>query len=73
MRVSCSQENLHRALSTAGRAVATKSTLPVLGNYLIEASNDSLLISATNLEIGITVRIDAAVEKEGKATVQARI
>jgi DNA polymerase III subunit beta len=73
VRVSCSQESLHRALSTAGRAVATKSTLPVLGNYLIEASDGELLISATNLEIGITVRLEAAVEKEGKATVQARV
>ncbi|MEX1159005.1 MAG: DNA polymerase III subunit beta [Thermomicrobiales bacterium] len=73
MRVSCSQESLHRALSTAGRAVATKSTLPVLGNYLIETADDALMISATNLEIGITVRIDATVEKEGRVTVQARV
>jgi DNA polymerase-3 subunit beta len=73
VRVTCSQENLHRALSAGGRAVATKSTLPILGNYLIEASDGSLVISATNLEIGIIVRIDANVEKDGRATVQARV
>jgi DNA polymerase-3 subunit beta len=73
VRVSCSQENLHRALSIAGRAVATKSTLPVLGNYLIEAADDAVVISATNLELGITMRVAAQVDEPGRITVQARV
>ena len=34
MKVSVLQENLAKGLSIVGRAVATKSTLPVLGNIL---------------------------------------
>ncbi|MFW6075351.1 MAG: DNA polymerase III subunit beta, partial [Chloroflexota bacterium] len=73
MRVICLQENLQRALGIAGRAVATKSTLPVLGNFLLEAEDDHLTISGTNLEMGIIYTIPATVEEPGKATLQARV
>lgn len=73
VRVRCSQESLHRALTIAGRAVATKSTLPILGNYLLDAADGALTVFATNLEIGITARIDATVDEPGRITVQARV
>ncbi len=73
MRVTCLQENLHRALGTAGRAVATKSTLPILGNFLLNASQDQLVITATNLEMGIRYTIPAKVQEEGRVTLQARV
>lgn len=73
MRVTCLQENLHRALATAGRAVASKSTLPILGNFLLHATGDSFVITATNLEMGIRYTIPAKVEEEGKVTLQARV
>lgn len=73
MRVTCLQENLHRALGTAGRAVATKSTLPILGNFLLNASEEQLVITATNLEMGIRYTIPAKVQEEGRVTLQARV
>lgn len=73
MRVTCLQENLHRALATAGRAVATKSTLPILGNFLLDANNEHLIITATNLEMGIRYTIPAKVEEPGRVTLQARV
>lgn len=73
MRIQCTQEGLNRALSTAGRAVASRSTLPVLGNFLLEAEGDHLIVSATNLELGIMCRIPAEVETPGRITVQARV
>ncbi len=73
MRVSCFQENLAKGLSVVGRAVASRSTLPVLGNILIEAKDNQLRLSATNLEIGINCWIGARVEDEGAITVPARL
>lgn len=73
MRVTCNQDDLHKALGTAGRAVAAKSTMPVLGNYLLEAADAYLTISATNLEIGISCTIPATVDKPGRVTLQARV
>ena len=54
MKVSCLQENLHKGLQTVGKAVATKTTLPVLNNILISTDRGRLKLSATNLEVGIT-------------------
>ena len=54
MKISCLQENLAKGLSTVGRAVSPRSTLPVLGNVLLDVDNGRLKLSATNLEIVIT-------------------
>lgn len=72
MRVSCLQENLAKGLSVVGRAVATRSTLPVLANVLLATDNGRLKLSATDLEIGINCWIGAKVEEEGAITVPAR-
>jgi len=72
MRVSCLQENLAKGLSIVGRAVAARSTLPVLGNVLLATDQGRLKLAATNLEIGITCWIGAKVEEEGAITVPAR-
>ena len=73
MRVSCLQENLAKGLSIVGRAVSSRSTLPVLGNILLEARDNQLRLAATNLEIGVNCWIGAKVESEGAITVPARL
>ncbi len=72
MRVSCLQENLAKGLSVVGRAVATRSTLPVLSNVMLATDNGRLKLSATDLEIGINCWIGAKVEEDGAITVPAR-
>lgn len=73
MDVSCLQEHLARGLALVSRAVATKSTMPVLGNVLLGTDEGRLRIAATNLEIGITTWIPASVVEEGSLTVDARL
>jgi len=73
LRLSCLQENLARGLSVVGRAVASKSTLPVLGNILLATDEGRLKLAATNLEVGITCWVGAKVEEEGSITVPARL
>ena len=73
MKVSCLQENLARGLGIVGRAVATRSTLPVLVNILLATDENRLKISATNLEIGINCWIGAHVDEDGAITVPARL
>jgi len=72
MKVSCLQENLARGLSTVARAVAPRSTLPVLSNILVATEQGRLRLSATNLELGITCWIGAKIEEDGATTVPAR-
>lgn len=72
MKVSVPQDNLARGISIVSRAVATRSTLPVLGHILLATEGDRLKLAATNLEIGITHWSAARVSTEGAITVPAR-
>ena len=73
MRLSCLQENLARGLSVVGRAVATRSTLPITQNVLLSTEQSMLKISATDLNMAMTTWIGAQVEEEGAITVPARL
>jgi DNA polymerase-3 subunit beta len=73
MKVSCLQENLAKGLSVVSRAVASRSTLPVLGNILIATDQGRLKLAATNLELAVTCWIGAKVDEEGATTLPARI
>ena len=73
MRVSCMQDKLARGISTVSRAVASRSTLPVLSNIYIGTENGMLKLAATNLEIGITTWVEAKVEESGSTTLPAKL
>ncbi len=73
MKLSCMQENLAKGLSIVSRAVASRSTLPVLGNILLSAEQGRLKLAATNLELAVTCWIGAKVEEEGATTLPARV
>jgi DNA polymerase-3 subunit beta len=73
MKLSCLQENLNKGLSIVGRAVATRTTLPITSNVLLTAEQSRLKLVATNLEMAISYWIGAKVEEEGTITVPARL
>ncbi|MBN1318317.1 MAG: DNA polymerase III subunit beta [Anaerolineales bacterium] len=72
MKLTCLQENLAKGLGIVGKAVSTRSTLPVLANVLLATDNSRLKLAATNLELAITCWIGARIEEEGAITVPAR-
>ncbi len=73
MKLSCLQENLSRGLGVVGRAVATRTTLPITNNVLLATDQSRLKLVATNLEMAISYWIGAKVEEEGAITVPARL
>lgn len=73
MQISCKQPELSRALAIVSHAVSTRSTLPILSHILLHATGEHLELSATNLEIGIHVWIEALVHEGGTITVPARV
>ncbi len=73
MKLSCLQENLSRGLGIVGRAVPTRTTLPITSNVLLATDQSRLKLAATNLEIAISCWIGAKVEEEGAITVPARL
>lgn len=73
MQVRCQQVELERALHHVSRAVARRSTLPVLSNVLLVADEQGLRITGTNLEIALSVSLQAEVIEPGQLSVRAEV
>ncbi len=72
MKITCTKENLSKALSIVG-GIANKSVnLPILGNVLIKADDQKTELIATNLELAIVVHVRSKVDEPGSFTVPAR-
>ncbi len=73
MIVSLLSENLQKKLNLVNHAVSSRSQLPILSSFLMQAKKGELGISATDLEVGIKTTIPAKVEKEGEVGIPAKI
>jgi DNA polymerase-3 subunit beta len=61
-----------KALQKIQGIVEKRNTMPILSNTLIEAYNDSIYITATDLEVGMKSSYPTNVIREGKITVSAK-
>lgn len=73
MKFSCEKALLQSAVTTAGRVVATKSSIQALEGILLEAEENGLRLSGYNLETGIITRVDAQVSSTGSIVLSARL
>lgn len=73
MKVQVLQENLQRGLAIVGRAVATRSTLPITANVLLATDGGRLKLAATDLDIAISSWVGARIDEEGATTVPSRL
>jgi len=71
MKFSVQRENLLTSLQHVIGAVERKQTSPILGNILIEAS-DQILFTASDSEIELQALADIHVDQPGNITVPAR-
>ncbi|MDQ5958083.1 MAG: Beta sliding clamp [Patescibacteria group bacterium] len=65
MKIECLKNKLQKAVSIAERATSHNLSLPALKNILLEANDSNLIIKATNLEVGIEIKLPVKVVKEG--------
>lgn len=72
MRLTISREKLQEALTAVAAAVPAKTTLPVLGNILLETTEKGLRLSGTDLDIGVSTEVLADIELTGAITVPAK-
>lgn len=73
MKLSCTQENLNQILNIVSHIAVKNANLPILSNILIKAENKNLIISATNLEIGVTANVRSKIEADGEFSIDARL
>lgn len=72
MRFVIAAADLIALLSKLQNVVAQKATIPILSNLLIEASNDELVVTATDLTVGMRCFSSAKILEEGATTLPAK-
>jgi DNA polymerase-3 subunit beta len=72
MKVLASRETLHQNLSAISGVVTPHTSLPILSNVLLKAHKKGMLLTATDLDVTVTVNCDVTVREEGSLTVPAR-
>jgi DNA polymerase-3 subunit beta len=72
MEFTVSKNDLVRELGLSQGVVEKKTTIPILSNVLIEAQGDRIILTATDLELGIRCSCPAKVKKEGAGTIPAK-
>lgn len=73
MNIICSREKLKECLEYTERIISRSLTLPILNNILIKTEKNSLKITSTNLEIGITTWLPCKIIKAGELTIPIKI
>lgn len=71
MKAVVERAALVRAMGEAARVVQTRNTIPILANVKIEADAEGLRLTATDLDLQITVPVAARVEASGATTAPA--
>src|SRR5204862_2959387 len=66
------KNDLLRELQLFQGIVERKNTIPILANVLMEAKGNEIRMLATDLEVGLRSRCEAAVEKGGSLTLPAK-
>src|SRR5216684_3644739 len=72
MEITVSKFELLRELTATQGVVERKTTIPILSNYLFEASGDKLWLTATDLDLSLRTSCSIKVKKEGSCTIPAR-
>jgi DNA polymerase-3 subunit beta len=72
MKLAVTKEALLEGLQRTQNVVSNRPTLPILTNALLEADEEGLWITTTDLEVGIRCRVEARIEKTGSTTLPAR-
>jgi len=73
MKIECVKEKVQEALGKVERLTGKNLSLPILSCVLLSAKKGTLVIRATNLEMGVEYRIPARVEQEGSVAITAGI
>ena len=72
MKLTILKNDLSWGLSNISRVITGRGQLPVLSNVLIEATKNGLVLSGTNLDLGMRVTLGGKIEEEGSLTVPAK-
>ena len=71
MKIVCEKDKILKAINSVTKAVASKTTMPILEGILIQTNDKEVKLTTYDLEIGIEYVIDADVKEQGATVVNA--
>lgn len=72
MNIQINRDTLLKPLSSVSSIVERRHTLPILSNLLLEAKQDSIVLTATDLEMQISLSVETPVGGELSTTISAK-
>lgn len=73
MKCSILSDNLKKTLTLVERSTTRDITLPILSSFLITADNGIIVVTGTNLELGVTSSLRGFIQEKGSVVVPAKI
>ncbi|NCC50927.1 MAG: DNA polymerase III subunit beta [Spartobacteria bacterium] len=72
MKLKVDKTAMMEGLTKVLSIINPRTTLPVLSNVLLEAKDNKLWLSATDLEVSVQTTVDAEIDTEGDTTLPAK-
>ncbi|NQT21886.1 MAG: DNA polymerase III subunit beta [Candidatus Omnitrophica bacterium] len=72
MHFETTKADFLKILQIAQSAISAKNALPILSNLLLEADESTIKVAATDLDIGISSKIEAKIKEVGSITIPAK-
>lgn len=73
MKLSVSRDSFLARLGVAVRAASTRSSIQTLSGVLVRAEGGAVELQATDMEMGVRVKVDAEAEREGSVVLPGRL
>jgi len=72
MKIKILKQTFLKNIQHVQNIISSKSSLPILSNILIEAEKNKVVLTSTDLDIGISSVLETEVEEEGAITIPAK-
>ena len=73
MKITCKKSDLLKSVMIVMKAVASKTTMPILECILIDASSKEIKFTANDMELGIETIVDGYIHEKGIVALEARL
>ncbi|MCX5687726.1 MAG: DNA polymerase III subunit beta [Candidatus Omnitrophica bacterium] len=72
MKIKILKQTFLKNIQHVQNIISSKNSLPILSNILIEAEKNKVILTSTDLDIGISSVLETDIEEEGAITVPAK-
>ena len=73
MKIKCEKSDLLNSVNIVLKAVAVKTTMPILESLVIDARDNQIKMIANDMELGIETKVKGSVLEAGMVALNAKI